>query len=253
MADDGADVGHVLTARDVAGAALRVAEPELVGGVLHWVASAPDGTGGSVLVAASPGGTMRTVSPPGVSIRSRLYGYGADAWCATDLGLVGIDAATQQLCRFTADGATPLGTAPSPGETLGDPVAVPGSPFVVVVAERRTREAPTRGLEVVHLETGASAWLLEVEGWCAEPAVSADGRRLAWLRWPARTMPWDAAELWVGRSSPRARPSCAGRRGESTVAPAPRSASRPGDGTARSPTSRRLPGTGRPGCATRVA
>ena len=196
MAPPDRAAGTAPTPETAAAAAIRVGEPAFVDGALHWVQSAPDGTGRSVLVAESPAG-LREVSPPGSALRSRLFGYGAGSWCASPTGIVGVDATTQSLVRLGVDAAEPVGPDPTPGDTIGDPVAVPGSTWVVVAAEHAGKRGVRRGLAAVDVASGARVPLHVADGMCAEPQVAPDGRALAWLRWPAGTMPWDAAELWV--------------------------------------------------------
>ncbi len=187
-----------LSAEDVAAAATRVGEPGFVDGRLHWLGSAADGSGGMVLRAVGPDGTVRDESPPGVSLRSRLYGYGAGSWCATPLGLVGVESATQRLAVVTAGGVELVGPDVA-GSTCGDPASVPATAWVVVAAEHPgDADGPARrGLGAIDVASGAWHWLVSHAGRCAEPQVSPDAATLAWLEWPDRSMPWERAVLRV--------------------------------------------------------
>jgi len=185
------------SALDVAGGQVRVGEPAFVGGRLHWISTPPDGSGGSVLVSGAVGSAPRLESPLDVALRSRLYLYGAGAWCATPVGLVGIESRTQQLGRVSPHGFEPLGSKAAPHDALGDPTPVPGSTWVVLAAEHPAAPRTWCGLAAVNVETGVRASLLVADGRCAEPQVSADGSRVAWLEWPFGSMPWDAAVLRV--------------------------------------------------------
>jgi dipeptidyl aminopeptidase/acylaminoacyl peptidase len=193
------------SALEVAAGAVRVGEPGFVDGRLHWISTPPDGSGGSVLCSATPKGPLALASPPNVALRSRLYLYGAGAWCASSLGLVGIESVTQQLGMVAEDAFTPVGPPPESGDAVGDPTPVHGTPWIVVAVERRTATGTRRGLDAVHLEGGDRVRLFEIEGRCAEPQVSPDGTRLAWLEWPDRSMPWDAAAIRVASLAPARR------------------------------------------------
>lgn len=184
------------TALELAGGAVRVGEPGFVEGRLHWLATPPDGSGGSVLYSGSAGVAPVAVSPTSVAVRSRLYQYGAGAWCATALGLVGVEARSQQLGLLTATSFTPLGPVPGATDTLGDPVAVPGTSWVLAVAEWGADRAQ-RGLVALDVARGERVVLATVPGRCAEPQVAPDARAVAWIEWPHGAMPWDAAELRV--------------------------------------------------------
>ncbi|HUD70140.1 MAG TPA: prolyl oligopeptidase family serine peptidase [Acidimicrobiales bacterium] len=198
----GRGVQHApLAPSDVAGATVRVGEPGLVGGRLVWLVTPPSSSGNAFLVSGAPGEPVRRESPDDRSVRSRLYGYGAASWCATPLGLVGIESRTQQLCRLAPDRLDPVG-APAPTgaeERLGDPASVPGTSWVVCVRERVAPTGARVALVAIDVATGESVELLGVEGLAAEPAIDVAARSVAWLSWAAGTMPWDDAALCVAR------------------------------------------------------
>lgn len=146
----------------------------------------------------SIGEGVRRESPTDVSVRSRLYGYGAASWCATPLGLVGIESRTQQLCRLGADLLEPVeATAPGVNERLGDPTSVPGSNWVVFVSEQAWAMSPRVALVAIDVQSGERVELQVIDGLAAELAVDAQASHLAWIQWPAGTMPWDGAALHV--------------------------------------------------------
>jgi dienelactone hydrolase len=181
------------TPRDAAAASVRVGEPALLDGVVHWLATPPDGSGDMALYAEGPGAPRR-LTAPGTSLRSRLYGYGAGSWCATPVGAVGVEARSQSLVRLDADELVES-WAPTGANALGDVARVPETSTVVLVVDG---PGAHRELAVVDLVDGKRTTLLVDDGFVAEPQPSPDGAALAWLRWPAGSMPWDAAELWVG-------------------------------------------------------
>jgi dipeptidyl aminopeptidase/acylaminoacyl peptidase len=190
------------SALEVAAGAVRVGEPGFVEGRLHWISTPPDGSAGARLCSTTKEGALRLASPPSIALRSRLYLYGAGAWCASSLGLVGIESVTQQLGLVAENGFTPVGLPPEPGDAVGDPTSVHGTPWIVIAVEERTASGTRRGLDAVHLGSGARVRLLGIEGRCSDPQVSPDGTRLAWLEWPDRSMPWDAAEIRVAALEP---------------------------------------------------
>jgi len=190
-----------VTAAIAAAGATRVGEPGFVGGVLHWVSTPPDAAGSSMLMAATSDAEPWRVSPEGRSVRSRLYLYGAGSWCATPRGIVVVDAATQALELLEGASRHRLGTTAS-AERTGDPTSVPGTDWVVFIAEPADEDGP-RALCALEVTSGRRVTLLADPGFLGDLAVSPDGGALAWIRWPDRTMPWDAAELWVGRLEPR--------------------------------------------------
>ena len=188
-----------ISPREAAAGAVRVGEPGFVGEELWWLTSHPDAPGSQVLVSGAAGEVPRRRSPEGLSVRSRLFVYGAASWCATPHGAVGVDAASQQLVLL--DGATAVVVdQEGPPRRTGDPASVPGTAWVIVVTEPAEADGP-RSLCAVDLTTSRRVELARDDGFLAEPTVDATGTRVAWLRWPPRTVPWDAAELWTARLS----------------------------------------------------
>jgi dipeptidyl aminopeptidase/acylaminoacyl peptidase len=186
-----------LSALEVAAGAARVSEPGFVNGRLHWIGSPPDGSAGAILCSESPGSPPQRRSPTTIALRSRLYGYGAAAWCATASGIVGIESEAQQLGVVDADTFMPFGAGPGPDGALGDPCSVPATPWVLAVAETGGMHGAWRGLIAVDVTDGTEVRLVEVAGRCGEPQVAPDRSRVAWLEWPDGAMPWDAAEIRV--------------------------------------------------------
>jgi len=179
---------------------VRVGEPGFVEGRLVWVVTPPSTSGNAIVVSAVPGEPVRRESPAGSSVRSRLYGYGAAAWCATPSGLVGIESRTQQLCRVTPERLVPIGAGPAAdSDRLGDPACVPGSSWVVCVRERRGATASRVTLVAIDAESEECVELHEADGLAAEPTVDPATGRIAWIQWPAMTMPWDDGLLLVAR------------------------------------------------------
>lgn len=130
-------------------------------------------------------------------LRSRLYLYGAGAWCATPLGPVGVESRTQQLGLLSPSGFAPLGPEARLGDALGDPTPVPGSTWVIAAAERDEHGATAHELVALDVATGRRVSLVAARGRCADPQVAPDATRVAWLEWPLGAMPWDSAEIRV--------------------------------------------------------
>ena len=56
---------------------------------------------------------------------------------------------------------------------------------------------PVNELVAIDLADGRETVLIGGHDFCASPALSPDGRQLAWLTWDHPDMPWDGSELWV--------------------------------------------------------
>ena len=183
-----------------------------------WCESRPEEGGRQVVVRRSPDGEVRVVSPPGVSVRTRVHEYGGTAYTVADgelLYVSGDDGALWAVGPGTGEGDTPaalvgrqgaaprrLNPTPPAGEyhRYAEPQAVPGTEWVVAVRERH--HDGTVDDEVVALSRGGGpeggvAVLHAGRDLYAAPRPSPDGRWLAFVAWDLPAMPWESSELWV--------------------------------------------------------
>jgi dipeptidyl aminopeptidase/acylaminoacyl peptidase len=160
------------------------------------------------------------VDPPRVRLRSRVNEYGGGAFWCGDGHVDWVDDATQRIHRagFVAGAAV---AQPLPRPLTAYPPArhawryasgcsVRDGAWIVAEREAHTDAAgaphaePRNELVAVRAADGRQRVLVGArqEGggdFVAAPTVSPDGELVAWLRWDHPDMPWDAAELWVGR------------------------------------------------------
>jgi dipeptidyl aminopeptidase/acylaminoacyl peptidase len=189
------------------GARVSMAGLQVVGDTCWWSESRPHEGGRMVVMRLRPGARAEEVSPPGVSVRSRVHEYGGGAHFAEGDSLLYTDL-TDQALWWLDPGAEPVRlTPPAPeGEThrYADARPVAGGRFLValrerhhpggvddevVAVDRRGQAAPT--------VLAAPSVLVAGHDFFAAPRPSPDGRRLAWLAWDHPNMPWDGTELWV--------------------------------------------------------
>jgi dipeptidyl aminopeptidase/acylaminoacyl peptidase len=181
------------------------AEAAYVDGVAWW--SEPIAAERVVsLFRLGPDGSPERVLGPPWNVRSRVHEYGGGAWTAIDGGAVFVHFDDQRLRRIDGRGGDPLPLTPeASGVRYGGLRAMADA--VLAVRETATGDGPTdvqRDLVLVPLDgRGAddpAAITAVVAGsrFLAQPAVSPDGRRLAWIAWNHPDMPWDATELRLG-------------------------------------------------------
>ncbi len=176
-------------------------------GNVFWTESRPDEGGRQVVVRCEPGGPPGAgpveVSPPGVSVRSRVHEYGGGAATVAGGVLFYVDQDDQAWHRLDlAPGAVParLGGDPGPGGAVrhADGRRSPDGRWLVSVEERVGPDATSHRLVAVPADgPGPSAVLAATGDFVAAPRPSPDGRWLAWLTWDHPDMPWDAARLQV--------------------------------------------------------
>jgi dipeptidyl aminopeptidase/acylaminoacyl peptidase len=185
-----------------------------------WSESRPAELGRVALVGARGDGPPADVLGRSIQLRSRVNEYGGGAfWCGPS-HVDWVDDATQRILRAEvtrgAGAAVPLGaplTAAPPARLAwryASGCQVAAGDWLVVERESHADRLgepyvePRNELVAVHVADQAASVLVgpgEPGGgdFVAAPSVSPDGTSVAWLRWDHPDMPWDAAELWVGR------------------------------------------------------
>lgn len=135
-------------------------------------------------------GQARCLTPPGFSVRSRVYEYGGGAFCLTDDGIVFVNEADQQLYRQSLNGETPE-VLTSAECRYGDLQFANGQ--VLAVEEHHDQHR----LVAIDLADGVRHLLAEGADFYAAPTLSPDTKRLAWIEWSRPDQPWTATRLMV--------------------------------------------------------
>ncbi|MGH8385949.1 MAG: S9 family peptidase [Pseudomonas sp.] len=135
-------------------------------------------------------GVAKCLTPPGFSVRSRVYEYGGGAFCLTDNGVVFVNEADQQLYHQSLEGDTPE-VLTSGVCRYGDLQFANGQ--ILAVEENRKEHR----LVAINLADGARRLLAEGADFYAAPTLAPDARRLAWIEWSRPDQPWTATRLMV--------------------------------------------------------
>jgi dipeptidyl aminopeptidase/acylaminoacyl peptidase len=200
-----ADPDRIWSAEQAAAASADFAELHAAHGGLLWVAFDPQQARCGLFF--WQGGVARELTPPGYSVRSRVYEYGGGACCATAQGAAFVNEADQQiyLIDFLGtqghDGAHSLGGPASPyGLTAtlqcryGELSFVPAWQALLAVEESHGAEAVVHRLVRIGLD-GSRQVLVEGADFYAGVVASPDGRQLAWIEWDRPSLPWVATRL----------------------------------------------------------
>jgi dipeptidyl aminopeptidase/acylaminoacyl peptidase len=188
------------------------------GGSMVWTESRPDLGGRQVVVRTRAGSPPVEISPPGVSVRSRVHEYGGGAATVWNGILFYVDQADQRWYRARdprESGGRPVALTPEPPGGPGslryaDGRVTPSGDWLVSVEERLVsaderlvgmRVAGERAAHrLVAVRTDGSqvlVALVEDTDFVAAPRPSPDGRWLAWVSWDHPSMPWDSSEVRV--------------------------------------------------------
>ncbi|GAA1165291.1 S9 family peptidase [Ornithinimicrobium humiphilum] len=211
-------------ARRTLSGVVRRNAPRADGSELYWLEARPQDAGRVTLVRLRDGRT-EDVSLPGQNVRTAYLEYGGGDFAVRDGVVLWVDHPTQQVWR-AAPGEEPRTLTPALGgrvrwscfridlarravlclrEDQRDPSLEPVNSLVrldldganddlgtVLVAGKERPAAAREGGD----EAAAG---LPGPDFVLDPALSPDGRSLAWLTWDHPAMSWDRTTLWLGR------------------------------------------------------
>jgi dipeptidyl aminopeptidase/acylaminoacyl peptidase len=201
-----------IAASALTASARRLGFPALVGDAVWWAEDRPTEGGRTTVMAGGAGLEPAELLPAPWSARSRVHEYGGRAYVAVpgpEPALVFVNFADQRLYRWDPGAERPVPLTPTPpvpaGLRYADLVLSPGAAEVWCVRERHHGDGDLdRQIVAVPVDGRAArdpAAVREVVGdarFLANPRLSPDGTRLAWLAWNHPNMPWDGTELRVG-------------------------------------------------------
>ncbi len=199
------DPDAVWSAEQAAAASADFAELHAAHGGVLWVAFDPLLARCGLFFCRD--GVVTELTPPGFSVRSRVYEYGGGACCATEQGVAFVNENDQQvyLIDITEDGGAygaPHGVTDSPNCRYGDLCFVPAWQALLAVEESHEGGAVVHRLVRIGL-TGKREVLVEGADFYAAPVANADGQRLAWIEWDRPDQPWVATRLCQRKSGER--------------------------------------------------
>ena len=199
------DPDAIWSAEQAAAASADFAELHAAHGGVLWVAFDPLLARCGLFFCRD--GVVTELTPPGFSVRSRVYEYGGGACCATELGVAFVNENDQQvyLIDITEGGGAygaPYGVTDSPNCRYGDLCFVPAWQALLAVEESHEGGAVVHRLVRIGL-TGKREVLVEGADFYAAPVANADGQRLAWIEWDRPDQPWVATRLCQRKSGER--------------------------------------------------
>lgn len=199
------DPDAIWSAEQAAAASADFAELHAAHGGLLWVAFNPLLARCGLFFCRD--GVVTELTPPGFSVRSRVYEYGGGACCATEQGVVFVNDNDQQiyLIDITEGGGAygaPGAVTDSPNCRYGDLCFVPAWQALLAVEESHEGGAVIHRLVRIGL-TGKREVLVEGADFYAAPVADGDGQRLAWIEWDRPDQPWVATRLCQRKSGER--------------------------------------------------
>ena len=171
-----------ITPSVITGASVSLSAVTLAGPDLYWLEQRPLEAGRSVLVRNGV-----DVTPPGLSVRSRVHEYGGGAYTLAGTDILFVNDTDQQLYRNT----TPLTRVP--GLRFADLLVDRHRILAICEDHRLHPKEPVNSL--VEITDGRIEPLAAGNDFYSSPRVY--GEHLAYLTWNHPNMPWDQTELWL--------------------------------------------------------
>ncbi|MFG6474787.1 S9 family peptidase [Microbacterium sp. P06] len=191
-----------LTAQMVAAASPRMDGARFVGDEVWWGQTVPSEGGRTTVRRRRADGSVDDILPNPLSARSKVHEYGGGAWTAAGDALVFSSQADQRVWTLAPGGEPRALTPDDPTARFAGLTWAAGT--LLAVRERHgTHPVPKRDIVRIPLDGSAAtdgALVVTVvagSDFVAQPALSADGSRLAWVAWDHPDMPWDQTRLRV--------------------------------------------------------
>ena len=193
------------------------------GDCVYWLEVRPSEAGRSVVVRQRPGASREDCIPTPYSARTRVHEYGGGSYVAAAGRIYFTHFQDQRLYSLRPGEAPVAVTAPGPLRYADLTLDTARGRLIAVVEDHSHPGEPRNSLGAIQLGDGQVRTLASGADFYAAPALSPDGRWLAWLSWSHPDMPWDGTELWLAEVAPDGalHASChvAGSREESVFQP----------------------------------
>lgn len=185
-----------ITPESVAQASPRVDGARLVGDEVWWGESVPHEAGRVAVKRRRADGSVETVLPAPANARSAVHEYGGGAWTASDDGELYYVEKTDQRVYALRPGETARPLTPADDAARHGGLRWEHGVLLAVRETHGSSRVPDRAIVRIPLD-GPAEIVAEGSDFLAQPALSPDGRRLAWVAWDHPDMPWDATVLRV--------------------------------------------------------
>ena len=188
-----------ITSDMIVSATIGLGTIALDGQDIYWSELRPSEGGRNVIVRRTPDGQSTDVLPAPFNARTRVHEYGGAAYCVDRGTIYFSNFADQRVCR-QIPGGEPLPLTPAVDLRYADAVVDRARRRLIGIREDHrdtTREAVNTIVALDVDEGGEGQVLVSGNDFYANPRLSPDGHRLAWLTWNHPNMPWDGCELWV--------------------------------------------------------
>jgi len=193
-----------ITSELIVGEALGLGDIRVDGSDIYWIEGRPSEGGRNVLVRHAPDRSIADLTPPPYSVRTRVHEYGGGAM-NVHRGFVYFTNFADQRLYQQAGGMPPTPRTPSPDPERGgvrwryaDGLIDEQRQRWIGIREEHAEGRVDNTLVAIDLaQPGPGVVLAQDADFYSSPALSPNGKRLAWLQWHHPNMPWVGTELWL--------------------------------------------------------
>ena len=198
-----------ITAELIVKGSIGLGQIEVEGDNIYWTEGRPAEGGRSAIVHRDPTGIITDLIPAPFNARSRVHEYGGGS-LAVDQGVVYfVNFADQRIysvatksitnSEIDAETKTPMPLTSTGNYRYADLVIDRPRQRLIAIREDHSLEGePINTLVAIDLTNGSHQQILASgQDFYSSPALSPDGKHLAWLTWQHPDLPWYNTQLWV--------------------------------------------------------
>ncbi|MFX1251611.1 MAG: prolyl oligopeptidase family serine peptidase [Promethearchaeota archaeon] len=184
---------------------ISLGEVKIVDKTIYWLELRPAEQGRVILVRCDESGKISDVTPKEYWIRTRVHEYGGGAYTLNQQFVYFANFKDQRLyCQPLKGNQTPRPLTPEKNKdgSLGKYAALELSPdgkTIVFVYEKEYADKENTNLiaalDLTSDEISEPIILARGSDFYANPNISPDGKKIAWLTWNHPNMPWNGTEL----------------------------------------------------------
>ncbi len=202
-----------ISAEKIAEGATTILNMLVDGGLTYWCEMRPTNKGRYTIVSCDSKGLVQDITPADFNARTFVHEYGGGAF-TVDSGVVYVSNAQDHAIYVIHPGLPPKkltegqqkithnGSSFWSGTRFADMQSTPLG--LVAVGEEHSMEKPVENfLALIDTSTGECKKLATGYDFYSSPAVSVDGKNVAWICWNHPEMPWTTTELWTAELTPQ--------------------------------------------------
>lgn len=173
----------------------------------YYVETRPQNKGRSTIVKRDQAGNFQDMTPPDFNVRTFVHEYGGGAF-TVDKGVIYASSASDSAIYVINPGKAPVrltdgqkkidhqGSLKYLGTRFAD-LHMTSHGLIAVGEQHELEKAPENFLALIDVKTGKHKKIASGYDFYSSPAISPDGKKIAWISWNHPFMPWTNTELWL--------------------------------------------------------